>query len=302
MITNPRDLTPDRSIDTHSLWADVQRLTRPRRERLRRDVPGTRKTTTEWVQVDSLLDQLEEMLGSTTTSDGAPSKSTGSPSPLDVHAASLLHDMSRTVIAELRRRGATPRAAERQTVTYRPLPAPVLGRMPAPDDGLGMPLMEPDVAGRLTERAAGRRAAARDHADVAHIAHDLCSDLRQLAALIADSPDQSYVDTWAQRFRYWVSEVETALTVDQEESITVRGIRYGDRRYCPACGADKVTRIQDGEEFRDPALVATFRDHQLVHVTCRACEAGWWRGEGLDELGQQLVRPATPSHDERMRA
>lgn len=301
MISSRRpDPLPDRGIDTHDLWADVQRLTRSRREKLRRDVPGTRKTTTEWITVDSLLEQLQGRLGSTTTSDGSPSKSTGSPSPLDVHAASLLHDMSRAVIAELRHRGATPRPARQPAVTYTALPAPVLGRLPAADDGLGVPVLEPDVAGRLAERAAGRRAAQRDRADTARIVHDLASDLAQLAALIADSGDQDYVDDWARQYRSWVAQVETALTVDPEESITVRGIRYGERRFCPACGADKVTREQDGETFRDPALVATFRDHQLVHVTCRVCAAGWWRGEGLDELGQLISPPVASS--ERMRA
>lgn len=293
--------------DTGDLWSYVDRLTRPRKQRLTRQLPGQKKSTTEWITIDSLLDQLEEMVGSTTTKDEGGAKGAGSPAPLNVVAATLLDEMSRTVIRELKRWSLTPRIAALDpavrtdpgdritiTVTTGPPAPPLLGRHPTDPDieGLGLPLTNPDDAGRRAERAARLHADAQARAATARHTHDLRADLRQLATFIADQTNTTYVDDWVYRYRTWVSRVETALTLD-DEAVTTRGIRYGDRRFCPTCGADKVTRVQDDEVFRDPALVATFRDGQLLHVTCRVCETGWWRGEGLDELGMEVAYPTT---------
>lgn len=120
---------------------------------------------------------------------------------------------------------------------------------------------------------------------------DVPASLRQLAAVIRDLGDQELADHWARRYRSWVARAKTALGLDEDDMLDVRAVRLPGIGYppCPDCGWAFVTADRDGEDYREPALVTQFRDGQVVHVTCRACNTGWWRGEGLEELKEQLA-------------
>lgn len=115
---------------------------------------------------------------------------------------------------------------------------------------------------------------------------DLRAELRHLPAVVVSASRPELVDRWAGRYRRWVARAEEALTIDDEESVDLRGVRG---HACPTCRALWVTSERDGELYRDAALVIAFRDGQVQHVTCRACGTGWWRGDDVDELTRQLA-------------
>lgn len=148
--------------------------------------------------------------------------------------------------------------------------------------------IEQDVLAGLAEYGQAPRVV--DQGD-GHLTVDVRAELRHLAATVVSSGDQAAVLGWTITYRSWVSRAETELTED-DESIDLRGVR-GEA--CPCCLALWVTSDRDGEDFRDPALVIAFRDGQVQHITCRACRAGWWRGEDVDEL-TRLIATNTAVH------
>lgn len=294
-------------LDTGDLWKWVQRLTRDRKQRLlRKPLPGHGKPHVEYVPVPSLLTQLGEALASDNTGGGTGKASPGSRAPIDVAIEDLFDDMSTRVRAALLELGGTPRVLRG---------APLESRRALPDlyetfvdeDGRQhrIPLYDPDVAGQLVA-AAGRAAVTRDQM---RYRHDLASDLQQLPVLLVGTRRQPLVDEWVGRYRAWVALAETILTAD-DEAIDLRGIRG---HACPSCGESFVERTEpstdpravDGvERYRDPALVIAFRDGQVQHITCRACDTGWWRGEDVDELSADIratepavERPPRPAVD-----
>lgn len=278
------------ALDTSDLWRSVDRLTKDRTHRLVRSELGASKPTVEHVPIPSLWTQLVEALTSSNSSDGRPGKSTGSRSPLDLSIEALLIEMSTVLRASLTRLGHRPRVlvAEQRVLPGRPTPALV--------DELGHPLLDPDQAGRLAEAAA--RTLVRT--DTSRLRHDVLSDLRQYATAVVATLDQDAIDACARQYAEWVWHAEEMLTGD-DESIDVRAIRG---HACPECGADHVERVEpskdpratDGvERFHDPALVIAFRDGQVQHVTCRACDAGWWRGDDVDELGTAIRSATNPA-------
>ncbi|SDG95690.1 DUF7341 domain-containing protein [Klenkia brasiliensis] len=99
---------------------------------------------------------------------------------------------------------------------------------------------------------------------------DTPANLRALAAHLATgTTPQHVVHEWADVYYRWVAQAETALALEVHEHATVR-LPVRDTT-CPHCGIGVVVRQEDDGTYRDPALLATFRDGQLVDVVCRAC-------------------------------
>jgi hypothetical protein len=131
---------------------------------------------------------------------------------------------------------------------------------------------------------------------------DVPASLRHLAVVVRDLGDQALADYWARRLHSWVGRAKQALALDEDDTLVEVAVRLPGIGYppCPNCGERTVTTERDGEQRRDSALVTQFRDGQLVHVTCRACSTGWWRGEEVEAL-TELLRPTdpdTPSTDD----
>jgi len=285
-----------RAVDTGTLWASVDRLTRDRPHRLHRK--DDRQSWTERTVLPSLLTQLEEQVGATSTVDGGAAKSTGSPAPLDVGSASLLHDMDVQTARALVRHGVGVRHLDPVApATPVRMPDVVLGRHPAPtaedvadglEPSLGAPVLPPDHAAALLEKSRRAVAAVVERAALGRRPRDLRANLRALAEHLAEGHQpQPVVDSWVTQYRSWVAQVETALVLAEADAITTRPIRG---QACPECLGLAVERIEDdGCTYWDPAIVASLRDGRLLHVTCRVCSTGWWRGEGLDVLHQQVV-------------
>lgn len=280
------------AVDTGDLWRWVDRLTQPRRERVVRKAPGA-KPRVEYFDVPSLWTQLLREIASSNSGGGHGAASAGSRPPINLEKAAILAEITNLVVDAIDSHGGRPRLLERTTTAQHDVALPrLLG-----DDGL--PLLDPDLAGRMLERAARPAAVRRGRHDTARPIHDTSSDLRQLATLVVGTGDRDLITWWADQYRTWVARTETALG-DDDESIDLRPVRD---KACPRCEATYVVREQPSdafasgrETFRDPALVIQFRDGQVLHVTCRACGTGWWRGEGLDELTEHLHRPARWLH------
>lgn len=134
---------------------------------------------------------------------------------------------------------------------------------------------------------------------------DLESDFRHVVSLVVTEDDPEVIDWWAQRTKKWVGQAETALG-GRDGGPANRELRGFP---CPACQSQWVSRHQDGESFRDAAVVAVFsehereqwtsdeygtrlsvvRDRKLRSVICRACGTNWWRGADLDRLAESLL-------------
>ncbi|WP_158548797.1 hypothetical protein [Blastococcus sp. TF02A-26] len=120
---------------------------------------------------------------------------------------------------------------------------------------------------------------------------DLAASVRALAVTVVDTEDADLIDWWASRFCAWVLRAEEALDLDEDGSVDVvpvRGVPCPE----PECGREHVLEDRDGETVRTPALAISFRDGQVLHVTCRHCGTGWWRGEGLNALADAMAATA----------
>ncbi|TKJ24354.1 hypothetical protein [Blastococcus sp. CCUG 61487] len=273
------------AVDTGDLWRWVDRLTRARRERVVRKTPGARARI-EYFELPSLWTQLIREVDSSSTGGGHGAGGTGSRPPINLEKVALAAEISDLVTDALIEHGERPRLEVDATTDRRRAATP-----PALVDDTGRPLHDPDVAGRLVERAARAAADQAARRDSGRLQHDTASDLRHLAAVVADTREVELITWWADQYRYWVARVETALGSD-DESIDTRPVRG---KACPACEATYAIREQPSEAFasgvetfHDPALVVQFHDGRVRHVTCRACGGDWWRGEGLEQLGEQL--------------
>jgi len=266
------------AIDSGDLWRWVDRLTLPTRQRISRKPPGARKATVEYLDIPSLWTQLLADVQSTAAGGGQRAGGSGSRAPLNLEKVALAAEISDTVVDALRSYDLTPRSLVSTTTPRTALPAPVLV------DHAGLPIHDPDLAGRLTERAARTLAAQRARHDVARFRHDTASDLRQLAVHVVGLAERDPINWWAERYRSWVARIETALGEDDEavELRPVRGVA------CPACEQSYLEYERDGEIYRDPVLVVQIRDWLIQHATCRACGTGWWRGDELEQLGAHL--------------
>lgn len=156
---------------------------------------------------------------------------------------------------------------------------------------LGIETLLAEMSGYIVDalRAHDHKPRVQLNHQAARIRHDLKADLRQLAQTITDTLDQDLVNWWTDQYRHWLHRAEEILTGD-DENIDMRAVRG---HACTACFETWVERVEpsndpratDGlEHYRDPALVIAFREGQVLHITCRACGAGWWRGEDIDGL------------------
>lgn len=115
---------------------------------------------------------------------------------------------------------------------------------------------------------------------------DVIGNLRQLIpALIAEAedPNDGALVWWTEKAAEWATRIEAAVG-DRADGSGVIPLPMP----CPDCAAQKVTRVEDGETYRDPALVAVVRGHEVQDVTCGACGAKWHRGASLGSLASAL--------------
>lgn len=119
---------------------------------------------------------------------------------------------------------------------------------------------------------------------------DVPASIRALAVTVVAARDDDLIDWWADRFCSWVLRAEDALDLDADDTLDLRPVRGVT---CPDCSVDYVHEDRDGEDYRIPALTIAFRDGQVLHVTCRHCTRGWWRGEGIDLLAAALTAALT---------
>jgi hypothetical protein len=279
-------------VRTGSLFTSLDRLTRGERQRLARK-PLVGQPLVEYVDVPSLWTQMEEAVGSTNSSDGAPSKSTGSRAPLDVAITALMHDIATRTKEALIGSGIAPRYLDEPRPAARPRPTVELTRHPAPAStgGLGLPVIDPDHAAKLLEQTQRRIADLVDRASSGRRQRDTPSDLRALALhLAAGTTPQDVIDEWETTYRSWVVQAETALALIVEDAVTTHPVRG---QACPYCAATTVTRLDDDGRYLSPAVVASIRDGRLLDITCRSCGSDWLPGEGrLEDFGAPLPADA----------
>lgn len=282
---------PDRAqVDTGDLWHWVDRLTRSRREKIIRDSPDHRPGRTEYVDIPPLWTQLLDDITATSSGGSTRAATSGSRLPLNLESLALLVEVTHYVADELTRRGQQLRLEAEEPAPTQPAPALRLV------DDAGQPLLDPDLAGRLTERAARAAADHQHRTDAAVIRHDTVSDLRRLAAVVVTERSQPAVDRLARAYRRFAARIETTVTGD-DESLDLHAVRHSA---CPACLAMWVVSDRDGETIREPALVVALQDGHVRHVTCRACGAGWWRGEDIQDLTDRMAHNEAVYGDARL--
>ena len=267
------------TVDTGTLWSSVDALTRDTKERVERSMEDKRVIGFDYAEVPCLWSQMEDALASDSAGGGGGKASSGSRAPIDVGMASLMADIATQVARALVASGIPPRYLDDVVVRPRMLRPVVLGRHPAPTDedvadgaepGLGAPIMTPDRAAHLLEKTQRAIADVVARAGSGRRTRDTRSNLRALAAhLSTGTTPQDVVDEWVETYRRWVAQAETALALEVHEHATVR-LPVRDTA-CEHCGATVVVREEEDGTYREPALLATFRDGQLLEVACRSC-------------------------------
>lgn len=115
---------------------------------------------------------------------------------------------------------------------------------------------------------------------------DILSEIRGITAAVVSTTDLPLQDRWTSRTKSWVAHA-TACLGQEDGGPRTRAIRGFA---CPNCQTTTVLRQQDGDDYRDPAVVATFSDDGLMRaIFCRACSHHWWRGTDLDHLAAAAV-------------
>jgi hypothetical protein len=116
-----------------------------------------------------------------------------------------------------------------------------------------------------------------------------------LRAIAANLTDAEQIGWWTEQVRNWTHQARAALRLDPSRPKSARDAK------CPDCGADSVYTQRDGESHKIPALAITWvgPDDQDYHpdsawkvraVECRQCGVGWFRGESLDTLIDQMMQ------------
>jgi hypothetical protein len=100
------------------------------------------------------------------------------------------------------------------------------------------------------------------------------------------------LDWWRHRFEQWGRLLETYLRTAEHAARPVR-LRNAP---CPDCGTRQVRVDVDGEAVVVPAIVIDFRDGYIRAAECSACGAAWFRGPDLQALADALgVTVDTPT-------
>lgn len=235
------------------LRRNLARLASAQTRRLIRDGGHVERLT-----LPSLLDLLSTAVASSRSSAAGDAGGAKSKPPIDLGLVDLLAEIDDVVADACREHGLTVRYRYRDQY--------------GPDreawDGVPYPV-------RIV----------RSHRIVTD-GRDVAGNLRQLVpALIAEGGIE-LVEWWVEQFATWAVRAEAAVG-DREEG----GATIPLPMSCTECMAEKVTRTEDGETYRTPALVANVRGHELQRVECRVCGAVWERGPSLDDLVGWMLAP-----------
>lgn len=92
------------------------------------------------------------------------------------------------------------------------------------------------------------------------------------------------IDFWRYRFESWARLLENYLRAAEHQARPVR-LRNST---CPTCRTRQITIDLDGEAVVVPALVIDFRDGYVRAATCAACGDTWFRGDDLERLAADL--------------
>lgn len=250
--------------DATTVWAAVDKLTNPTRQRLHR-------AGNEW------LDELA------TPTDGACS--------VPAYRAATTHH------AEI------PSLWDQSTMAlYGAEIAPGRGSKPLRERSLAdLDLMEIRALIRDTARdhleAWGEPVERRDYPtafDGTHIRHFASLALTKTSNPTRCSICRSTEDIpwWTYRFEQWGRLLETYLRAVEVQGRPIR-LRNSP---CPDCGTRQVTVNQEGQvtQERDPdnmvvpALVIDFRDGYVRAASCSMCGSAWFRGPDLEQLAEVL--------------
>lgn len=123
-------------------------------------------------------------------------------------------------------------------------------------------------------------------------------EIRALASLITADTKADHA-WWQYRFDQWGRLLETYLHAAEHQARPVR-LRNAP---CPNCRTRQITIDQDGEQVVAPPLIIDFRDGYIRAAECSHCGHTWFRGDQLEELARALGCPDltgddTPNGDE----
>lgn len=258
-----------------TLQKRAARLTTRQTHRVARDTGESERVTLE-----PLLELLLGQVGSSHTLTGGGASGPKSKPPIAVDAFDLLAEIDDLVADGCREYELTVRYV-------RPEPREILAGVVVREMvGSDRPKTPTDY--RLVDRMLAALTAAGYGVRVnpgAGAPRDVIGNLRQLVpALLADAkgdPNDELLAYWSNLLGEWTTKVEASIG-DREEGSAAVPLPIP----CPAplCGAEKHLRVEAGETFSEPALVAHVFRHEVQSVTCRACSSTWQRGAALDDF------------------
>lgn len=262
---------PTNDDERRAIWNAVDKLTKPRRQRLER-------TDAEWVhEHDQILSDIAAgkngVCSVTLYRQQQAARTAGTAVWADVPSlweqSTIALDGSETQTA----RGSKPlrerSIADLDLMEIRALIRDTTRR-------------ELELRNVHTAQLANGRSREFDTKELRHLASLVIKEGRsRLAGAGVDLPDLEF---WRYRFEQWGRLLETYLNAAEREARPVR-LRNSA---CPECGARQVVLDPDGERTVAPALVIDFRDGYVRAAECSQCGAAWFRGPDLEALADAL--------------
>jgi hypothetical protein len=261
-MTEPADIK-------RAIWDAVDRLTKPRRQRLER-------APEEWVN-DPAPAYLTDPAGGISCS---------------VAAYRAHREAHRAAVATW---ATIPSLWEQSTIALHggEVQASGHGSKPLRERSIAdLELMEiraliRDTTRRLLEQRGVRTG---QHANGRAVDFDP-DEMRALASKVT-AENATQHEWWQYRFEQWGRLLETYLHAAERQARPVR-LRNAP---CPDCGTRQVTVDVDGEQVVAPPIVIDFRDGYIRAAECSACGAAWFRGPDLQALADALgVTVDTPT-------